>query len=99
MRMRALVIIGLAVFGVGVLALVSNHADSSSTQAKKTSPGKSQYTVHEACDILTPAIAQHIAGNDAAATANDTSSDSIVVSNCSYFSSSNKLSVGLLAPL
>lgn len=84
-------------FLAGILIIPKLNIRGTTDNPNQKSYTKNQYAIHEACDILTPELAKKIIGNDASAKARDTSSDAIVVSNCTYFSDANQLSVGLLA--
>jgi hypothetical protein len=88
---------------VAVVMLSSNKASTHKTSTSSTSANKTAsltYKEYKACDILTPAIAQQIAGADA--TTNQTltpevSTSSVGVTNCDYYSSTTKNSVSLLS--
>lgn len=88
-----LVIIGAIVFGKS-----DNKKTSAPVQKTASSSSNSSYKNKNACEILTPAIAQEIGGPDAKAASPSpaTSSSDILLSNCSYYSISTKTSVTLL---
>lgn len=100
-------IIGLAVLiviAVGAAIVVGNKNNdkqsSTNTSGSSTKSSKSDsYKVIKACEVLTPQIAQHVAGADATSSdaAPEASTESINVSNCNYYSVSSKTGVGLLA--
>jgi hypothetical protein len=93
----------VAVIILIILIVVANNADkktatSKPNTTKTTIKSTAAYPIHEACNILTSTIAKQLVGDDATTTPQpDTQANSVNVSNCSYYSVTSKLSVGILA--
>lgn len=90
----------IIIAAVVVVIMVMNGNKKTTDTSTKTTPSTSSQTSYktvEACDVLTATIGAQLAGSDATTTPlPDTTTNSVNVSNCSYYSSSSKLSVGLL---
>lgn len=107
MKKSVIAIVGVIVIVAVVLGIVlmnnskdtsSDTKDSKTASSKTTTASSSKFTKVDACSVLTPAVAQQLTGADATTTpVPETSTSSVSVTNCSYYSSSAKLSVSLLS--